>query len=134
MTRGRSVRTDRARDAFLETMALTCNVSESARSAGISRTTAYEWREADESFAKAWDAAEQEAADLLEKTAWDRATGPDKSDRMLEILLKAHRPHKFVEKRLLGSDPENPLPAAVNLDASKLSTEALREIMAAKGE
>ncbi|MEY4952549.1 MAG: hypothetical protein RL299_973, partial [Pseudomonadota bacterium] len=32
------------------------------------------------------------------------------------------------------SDPENPLPAAVSLDASKLSTEALREIMGAKGD
>jgi hypothetical protein len=111
-------------------MAATCNVSESARSAAISRTTAYEWREVDPAFAKAWEDAEQQAADLLEKTAWDRATGPDKSDRMLEILLKAHRPNKFVEKRLLGSDPENPLPAAVSLDPSKLSTETLREIMA----
>ncbi len=121
MTRGRTIRTDRAREAFLATMAATCNVSESARAAGIGRSSAYEWREDDPDFAKAWDDAEQEAADLLEKTAWERATGPDKSDRMLEILLKAHRPHKFVEKRLLGSDPENPLPDGFKVTLVKAS-------------
>lgn len=131
MTRGRTVRADRARETFLATLALTCNVSASARAAGIGRQTAYDWREADPEFAKEWASAEEEAADLLEETAWNRATGPDKSDRMLEILLKGHRPNKFVEKRLIGSDPEHPLPAAVSLDASKLSTEALRELMAA---
>lgn len=49
-------------------------------------------------------------------------------------LLSKWDPKRYGDKTLLGSDPENPLPAAVNLDASKLSTEALREIMAAKGE
>jgi hypothetical protein len=38
------------------------------------------------------------------------------------------RPKKYGDKTLLGSDPENPLPTPTVLDASKLSTEALREI------
>lgn len=82
----------------MSTFRATCNVSHSAREAGFSRQSAYEWRAADETFAKEWDEAEQEAIDLLEKTAWDRATGEDKSDRMLEILLKAHKPEKYVDK------------------------------------
>lgn len=94
----RTSRTDRARDLFIATLAEHCNVSEAARAAGIGRRTAYDWREADATFAEAWDEAEQEAADKLEKVAWDRATGTDKSDRMLEILLKAHRPEKFVDR------------------------------------
>jgi hypothetical protein len=110
----RTARTDRAREAFLATLAETCNVSEAARAAKIGRRTAYEWRDDDPSFATAWDQAEQEAADKLEREAWRRAVeGTDKpvtfqgmitatykeySDRMLELLLKAHRPDKFKER------------------------------------
>jgi len=105
--------TDRAREKFIEVLRHTCNVSEAARAVGISRTTAYEHR-ADAQFALAWDEAEQEAADRLEREAWRRAVdGVDKpvthqgkitatykeySDRMLEMLLKAHRPEKYRER------------------------------------
>lgn len=110
----RTSRTDRAREAFIATLRESCNVSEAARAAGIGRSTAYEWRDDDPEFAAAWDDAEQEAADKLEREAWRRAVeGTDKpvtfqgaitatykeySDRMLEILLKAHRPEKYVER------------------------------------
>jgi hypothetical protein len=97
MPRGKTVRTDRARGVFLSRLAETCNVSESARVAGISRSVAYEWRDADPEFAEAWLDAEEQATDALELEARKRAT-TDKSDRMLEILLKAHRPAKFVER------------------------------------
>lgn len=92
-----TIRTDRARKAFLQAFSETCNVSEACRRANIGRRAAYDWREADPSFAAEWDEAEQEAVDMLEKAAWERAT-TDKSDRMLEILLKAHRPEKYVER------------------------------------
>ena len=94
----RTVRTDRARarETFLEQFRLTCNVSHAARSAGIGRRTVYDWREADPEFAAAWDEAEEEAIDALELAARERAI--DGSDRMMEILLKAHRPEKYVER------------------------------------
>lgn len=57
----------------------------------------YEWRDDDPDFAAAWAEAEETAIDALEKVARDRAT-EGKSDRMLEILLKAHRPEKYVER------------------------------------
>jgi hypothetical protein len=110
----RTARTDRARASFLVVLRETCNVSEAARAAGIGRRTAYEWREKDAKFAEGWDDAEEEAADKLEREAWRRAVeGIDKpvvhqgvitatykeySDRMLEILLKGHRPEKYVER------------------------------------
>lgn len=110
----RTVRTARARERFLTVLAERCNVSEAARAAGIGRTTAYEWREEEPDFAADWDAAEQTAADRLESEAWRRGVdGVDKpihyqgvlvgtmkeySDRMLEILLKGHRPEKYVDR------------------------------------
>jgi hypothetical protein len=132
MTRGRTIRTARARELFLEALRRVPNVSAAARAAGIAKRSAYDWREADSDFAAEWDDAVDESVDNLEQKAWERAE--DQSDKLMEILLKGHRPEKYVERRLLGSDPANPLPSAVSLDASKLSTEALREIMAARSD
>jgi hypothetical protein len=110
----RTERTDRAREKFIAVLRETCNVSEAARAAGIGRRTAYEWRDKDAAFAGDWDEAEQEAADKLEREAWRRGVeGVDKpvvhqgvimttykeySDKMLEILLKGHRPEKFADR------------------------------------
>jgi hypothetical protein len=106
--------TDRGRQRFLEVLRATCNVSEAARACGISRRTAYDHRDAGPDFASAWDDAEQEAADALEREAWRRGVeGVDHpimyrgrvvarstvySDRLLELLLKAHRPAKYKER------------------------------------
>ena len=89
-------------------------MSEAAVSANIARTTAYAWRETDPEFASAWDDAIEAAADALEGEAWRRAvTGTERpiiwkgevtgtvreySDRLLECLLRAHRPEKFRER------------------------------------
>lgn len=114
MPRGRSIRTVRARDRFISVLAEFCNVSEAARAAGISRTAAYDWRQDDPDFAALWDEAESVAVDKLEREAWRRAVegyeepvfylGEQKgtvrkySDRLIEILLKGHRPEKFVDR------------------------------------
>lgn len=110
----RTKRTDARERAFLDALRATCNVSEAAKLAGAGRRTVYEWRDADDVFRAEWDDAEQEAADRLEREAWRRAVeGTDKpvtfqgvitasykeySDRMLELLLKAHRPEKFKDR------------------------------------
>jgi hypothetical protein len=110
----RPKRTDAREQKFLDLLRATCNVSESARTAGICRRTAYEWREADTVFAAKWAEAEAEAADALEREAWRRGVeGTDRpityqgeitgsykeySDRMLELLLKAHKPEKYKER------------------------------------
>lgn len=129
----RTARTDRARATFIATLAETCNVSEACRAAHIGRRTAYDWRESDESFAEAWSSAEQEAADKLEREAWRRGVeGTDKpvvhqgaitatykeySDRLLEILLKAHRPDRFVERREISGAGGAPLVTRIELVA-----------------
>lgn len=110
----RTKRTDAREKKFLDVLRETCNVSEAANAAGVARRTVYEWRDADDAFRAAWDEAEQVAADRLEREAWRRAVeGTDKpvtfqgvitatykeySDKMLEMLLKAHRPDKFKDR------------------------------------
>lgn len=87
----------RAQQKFLNVLRVSCNVTGACRAAKIGRRTAYDWREADPDFAAAWKDAEEEAADTLEQVAWKRAT-EGQSDRLMEILLKGHRPERYVDK------------------------------------
>ena len=89
------------RAAFVATLSETCNVTEACRAAGIGRSAAYQWRQDEASFAAAWDDALEAAADMLEQVAFERAKAGH-SDRMLEILLKAHRP-KYRGKQIVES-------------------------------
>lgn len=116
---------------FLEVLGKTANVTEAARSAGIGRMTAYDWRAADEAFAKAWDDALEVSVDALEAEARRRAVegweepvfqgGKDVgtirrySDRMLEILLKGHRP-KFRENQRIEVSGPNGGPVVTVVD------------------
>ncbi len=111
-----------ARFIFLETLATSANVSEACREASISRHTAYDRRKADPAFARAWDEALESATDALEREARRRAVegtlepvfyrGEEcgqvrkYSDRLLEILLKAHRPAKYRENHHVEHDGE----------------------------
>lgn len=96
---------------FLEKLAETGNVSQSAREAGIARPTVYEHKHDDPDFAAAWEDALEEAADGLRKEARRRAVtgwlepvfyqGEERgyitrySDTLLCRLLAAHCPeHK----------------------------------------
>ena len=126
MPRGRSGRSDRARATFLGVLEKTCNVSAAAREAGISRRAAYDWRDADQEFAADWKDAEEAAADRLEQVAFERAEA-GQSDRMLEILLKAHRPKYRENKRmeLTGADG-----GPMRFDLSGLSDEELEQLEA----
>jgi len=118
---------------FLTTLAKTGNVGASCRAAGVARSQAYIWRcegereytesqlaQAEE-FKKLWAEALEDAVDLLEKEAVRRGrdgynkpivykgkvvgTYKEYSDRLLEILLKAHRRSKFGDRtELTGAD------------------------------
>jgi hypothetical protein len=110
----KTIRTPRAREKFLAKLAESCNVAASCRAANIGRSAAYQWRKEDDEFAAAWSEAEETAADMLEQVAWDRATGVDKSDRMLEILLKAHRPDKFTDRSKVEHTIDADMAAVLN--------------------
>ena len=96
---------------FLETLEKTGNITVSAKLVEIDRKTAYNHRDSDEEFAKAWDEALDKAIDLLEFEARRRGLrGVEEpvfqggkevgrirkySDTLLIFLLKANRPHKY---------------------------------------
>lgn len=142
MPRGRTIRTDRAREIFLGILRETCNVSEAARTAGVSRRAVYDWRDTDEAFAADWADAEQEAADKLEREAWRRAVeGTDKpvtyqgaitatykeySDRMLEILLKGHKP-KYRDRHEVTGLNGGPVEMITTTMTAKEAAERYRE-------
>lgn len=103
---------------FLETLRKTANVSYAVRVSGISRAWAYKQRKLDPSFAEEWDAAVEEAIDLMEMAAHQRAfTGVEEpvyykgeevgrvkkfSDQLAMFLLRAHRPEKYNRSNNVG--------------------------------
>jgi hypothetical protein len=81
---------------FLELLATSCNVTLSARGAGVERMTAYRHYELFPDFARAWDDAKDAAVEVLEAEAWQRAR--KQSDTLMIFLLKAHKPEKYREQ------------------------------------
>jgi hypothetical protein len=81
---------------FLAAIRDTGNVRLAAQAAGIDRTTPYVTARRDPAFAAAWQAAEQDAIDILEATARKRAL--ESSDQLLMFLLKAHRPERYRDR------------------------------------
>lgn len=124
MTTARQTRWTRKKDAwrvsFLDALAVAGNVSEAARTAGVSRAFVYEERARDAGLAAAWDDALDQAADVMEREALRRAvegweepvfgsvgqgmgsgeigTVRKYSDTLLIFLLKGARPEKYRER------------------------------------
>ena len=82
--------------AFLEELRQRYSVYHACKEAGIGRTTVYAWRQDDEEFAKAWDAALADAADVLEASAYQRALEGDTT--LTIFLLKGAKPDKYKER------------------------------------
>ena len=100
------------RDAFVERLKATGNVTLAATGAGVSRQQAYRTRNRNKAFRRQWDEAMEQAMDLLEGEARRRATGMNRdfwyagkvvgsereySDALLMFLMRAHRPHLYRE-------------------------------------
>lgn len=121
------------RRRFLQVLAATGNVSAAARAVGRSRATLYGLRQKSADFAARWEHAEAEAVDVLEAEARRRAVdgveeplmgggklmrGDDGqmlvvrkyNDRLLEFLLKAHRPDKYRDRPVGGFVAQGELP------------------------
>lgn len=108
---GRTKLTPEKQKEFLELFSKSGNCALSARTIGVTRNAIWYLRERDETFDEGYKEAEAIALGLLEEEARRRALeGVDRpvyqqgnlvgyekvySDRMLEILLKAHAPEKY---------------------------------------
>lgn len=114
------------RATFLDHLAKTANVSESARLAGMSASALYKHRAKTPTFAEQWDVAIDAALDALEQAVIERAKhGVEKpifyggkqigtvrsySDALAMFMLKAKRPEVFArlhaEAEAQGNDDE----------------------------
>ena len=113
-----------AQDAFIKAMENTANVRAACMQAGIHHATVYQWQEHDVEFGIRFREANQMANWLLFGEAWRRAmngeeryvtsqgkvvygsdgkplTYREKSDRLLELMLKARLP-EFRDKSTLN--------------------------------
>jgi hypothetical protein len=83
-------RCDSQKKRFIETLSVQGTVYHSAQAAGISRQTAYRWRQDDPDFAWQWDEAIENAVDQVESTIFQQAIGGNTLAAI--FYLKAHRP------------------------------------------
>lgn len=105
------------REKFVEILSKTSNVSEAAKSVGMSRTAVYHARELDKAFALAWDDAVETGLDALEREAIRRGMeGVEEpvfyegvevarvrkySDTLLIFMLKGGRPAKYRDNQMI---------------------------------
>jgi hypothetical protein len=88
--RGRTVRTPKKRQTFLNALASGASVFRACAAADISRRAAYDWRADDPDFSEAWDRSLDDGTDLIEDALLRRAL--EVSDTAAIFLLKARRP------------------------------------------
>ena len=88
--RDRRDRCDTKKKRFIETLAAQGTVSHAAQAAGVSRNTAYRWRQEDHEFACLWEEAHENAVDVVESVLYQAAL----RGNIVAIIfyLKAHRP------------------------------------------
>jgi hypothetical protein len=81
---------DSRKKRFIGKLAKQGTVSHAAQAAGVSRNTAYRWRQDDLEFAEAWDEAHENAVDSVENVLFQKALSGDTI--CMIFYLKAHRP------------------------------------------
>ena len=98
----------RTKEEFLGQFPILRSIRAACAAVDICRPTFYDWKATDPEFAKAFEDAEADLADMLEECAIKRATAEvNPSDVMLIFMLKGLRPEKYRERsdaRISGKD------------------------------
>ena len=81
---------DSRKKRFIEALTVHGTVYHAAQAAGVSRWTAYRWRQDDLDFADLWDEAMDTAVDAVESVLYQKALSGDTI--CMIFYLKAHRP------------------------------------------
>jgi hypothetical protein len=103
MAQGRSARTEKNRQVFLDTLAATGNVTAAAKAVSLDRNAAYSWRRTDAAFAREWDAAVDAVMDAIEAKAIHEARYENSAAAAQSrlFLLRTHRPEVYNPAQLL---------------------------------
>ena len=80
---------DTGKKKFIAALEAQGTVFHACKAAGISRQTAYRWRDEDLEFAFEWDEARENAVDVVESTLYQKALSGDTI--CMIFYLKAHR-------------------------------------------
>lgn len=120
---------------FVDTLRDTPVIAMACKSAGVSRVTAYDWRERDEDFRKEWDAALEDGWDGVEDVALRMAKGG--SERLVEFLLRGNKAKTYRETHKL--EVEHSLEAGTlavlqEVRTARLSRENVRELSATEAK
>lgn len=83
-------KSDRQKKRFIAALTTHGTVLHAAQAAGVSRQTAYRWRQEDFEFAEAWYDAHENAVDVVENVMYQQAVGGNTLAGI--FYLKAHRP------------------------------------------
>ena len=81
---------DRQKKRFIEALTAQGTIYHAAQAEGVSRWTAYRWRQDDPEFADLWDEAIENAVDAVESVIYQQAVGGNTLAAI--FYLKAHRP------------------------------------------
>ena len=103
--------------AVLSAFKKCASVTKACEIADISRSSFYEWLKEDPEFKAAYEAAREEAVQVLEDEAIRRATIGG-SDTLLIFLLKAARPQKYrdyVRQEVTGPNGAGLVPTRVEI-------------------
>ena len=129
-------------EKFLSELSESCNITRSARAAGLNRQTLYRKREEDLDFAQDWDRALEMGADALEDELRRRAMGfeAEKLDKNGNIktltqysdvlgifLMKGAKPEKYRERYEHTGNPMKPI-GLIAVPAESLSDDELAAI------
>lgn len=91
--------TERSRAKVLEQFAACGRVDLACERAGVDRGNHYRWLKKYPDYKAAFNAAHEQAVDLLEDRARERVMDTaNPSDRLLEFLLKGLRPDKYGDR------------------------------------
>lgn len=128
---------------FLENFKEMCNITQAAKSVGITPRSVYNKKKADPEFTEALAAAELEVKDKIEGEIWRRGVeGTDKaimfqgkvvgvvkeySDRMLELLAKGHMPERYGDKLKQEITGKDGAPLMDNIEVARRIAFILRK-------
>ena len=101
-------------------------VTRAANDARIARSTHYEWMESDPEYKKAVDALEDVTLDFAEDCLFQQMRDGTPASTIFYLKYRARKRGYVERKEITGADGE---PLIKQVDPSKLSTEAIREIL-----